>query len=149
MDQAEITFFDQVEQRQSAVGVVLGDVDHQPQVVLDHLLARREIPGSRQPRVVQLLLRAEQLVVSDLVEVELGHIGEQIGAGVVLLQRILLGRHKLVGVRGGPHLEVAVISASLRKILEGIDRLAEAADLEVQGRLAGNPSRPSRRSSAL
>ncbi len=39
VDQAEIAFFDQVQQLQSTAGVVLGDVHNQPQIVFDHLLA--------------------------------------------------------------------------------------------------------------
>ena len=42
--QPEIALLDQVEQRHAAVEVVLGDVHHQAQIALDHLLPRGEIP---------------------------------------------------------------------------------------------------------
>ena len=52
VNQAEIAFFDQVEQRNAAIEVVLGDIHHQAQVVLDHFLPRREIAGARPARPV-------------------------------------------------------------------------------------------------
>ena len=38
LHQADIAFLDQIEELQAAVGVFLGDRDHQPQIGLDHLL---------------------------------------------------------------------------------------------------------------
>src|SRR5204863_336034 len=38
LHQADVAFLDQVEELQAAVGVLLGDRDHQAQVGLDHLL---------------------------------------------------------------------------------------------------------------
>jgi hypothetical protein len=40
LHQADVAFLDQVEELQAAVGVLLGDGDHQAQVGLDHLLLR-------------------------------------------------------------------------------------------------------------
>ena len=81
VDQAEIALFDQVEQRHAAIQVVLGDVHHQAQVVLDHLLARREIPGAHQARRRQFVCRRQQRLGADLVQVELGDILEQFEFG--------------------------------------------------------------------
>src|SRR5262249_28123790 len=57
--------------------VGLGDVHHQAQVVLDHLLPGGEISGRRAPREAQLLLRGEQPLEADLVKVELGRVAER------------------------------------------------------------------------
>jgi hypothetical protein len=43
LQEADIAFFDQVQQRQASVHVVLGDVHHQPQVRLHHVLACGEV----------------------------------------------------------------------------------------------------------
>jgi hypothetical protein len=48
VDQAEVALLDQVEQRHAAIEVMLGDVHHQAQVVLDHLLSRRLVALSGQ-----------------------------------------------------------------------------------------------------
>jgi hypothetical protein len=40
LHQADVAFLDQVEELQAAVGVLLGDRDHEAQVGLDHLLLR-------------------------------------------------------------------------------------------------------------
>ena len=40
LHQADIAFLDQVEELQAAIGVFLGDGDHQAQIGLDHLLLR-------------------------------------------------------------------------------------------------------------
>jgi hypothetical protein len=80
VDQAEVALLDQVEQRNAAVQVVLGDVHDQPQVVLDHLLPRLEIARPRGARQLQLLLRRQQRIGADLVQIELGDIVEEIRA---------------------------------------------------------------------
>ena len=41
LHQADVAFLDQVQERQPAIGVALGDGDHQPEVGLDQLLLRR------------------------------------------------------------------------------------------------------------
>jgi hypothetical protein len=85
MNQPKVALFDQIEQRETAVGVVLGDVHNQPQVVLDHFLARIEAAALRQACVMDFFGRGQQMVVTDLVEVDLRHIRQQIGARVVVL----------------------------------------------------------------
>jgi hypothetical protein len=57
VDQTEVALLHQIEQGQPAVGVVLGDVDHQPQIALDHGLARLEIPLNGTPRQLNFLFR--------------------------------------------------------------------------------------------
>ena len=102
VDQAEIALLDQIEQRHPAIGVVLGDVHHQAQVVLDHALTRAEITGLGQTRAVQLLLRAQEGGMADVVEVQLCRVREKVGAGVILLGELLI-RRRFAGelVRGG------------------------------------------------
>ncbi len=77
--EAEVAFLHEVEERHAAVEIALGDVHHQAQIVLDHLLARGEIAGRRAPREVQLLPGREQAVETDLVQIELGRVAQ--GAG--------------------------------------------------------------------
>ena len=148
VDQPEIAFFDQVEQRESAVAVVLGDVDHQPQVVLDHLLARGEIPAARQPRVVQLLLRAEELAVPDLVEVDLGHVRQEVRAGIVLLRG--LARREPPRPPPGTLTSRSRVMTRLPLADTATGRPAcRGGGSRSAGTRAGSPSRPSPRSSAL
>ena len=64
---------------------MLGDVHHQPQIVLDHLLAGLESPRLGETRDAQLLVNGEECVVADVVEVQLSDIGQQIGAGMLVL----------------------------------------------------------------
>src|SRR5581483_3132988 len=96
----EVPLLDQVEQRHAAVQVLLGDVHHEPQVVLDHLLPGAEVAGRGEPGVMQLLDRREQAVQADVVEVDLGRVAERLHlerrfvAGVgsfVALLSVLLG----------------------------------------------------------
>ena len=97
VNQPEVAFLDQVQQLQAATDVVLGDIHHQPQVVLDHLLACGEIPLPHQARVAHFLLDAQQLVLADVVEVELGDVAENVGRDIVFVGR-LFGRPGFVDV---------------------------------------------------
>ena len=74
VNQAEVALFHQVEQGKPAVGVVLGDVDHQPQVALDHVLPRLEIALHGAPRQRNFLLGRQQRRLADFVEIELGDV---------------------------------------------------------------------------
>ena len=78
VDQAEIAFLDQVEERHPAVQVMLGDVDHEPQVVLDHLLSRGKVPGPRAARPVRLFFLRKQRLGANFTEVVLGDVVEQL-----------------------------------------------------------------------
>jgi hypothetical protein len=72
--QAKVAFLDQVEQVESAVGVALGDVDHQPQIALDHALARRKVALPHGPRQREFLGRLQKGVLADFVEIGLSHV---------------------------------------------------------------------------
>jgi hypothetical protein len=80
MDEAQVAFLDQVGQRETAVRVVLGDADDQAQVVLDQPLARLEIAGGHGARQRKFLVRAEQQVLGDLVQVDLGDVVDEVDA---------------------------------------------------------------------
>jgi len=58
--EADITLLDQVEQRQAVADILLGDADHQPQIRLDQLAARRLAVGDG-GREGRAQLRAEVL----------------------------------------------------------------------------------------
>ncbi len=81
VDQAEIALLDQVEERDAAVEVMLGDIHDQAQVVLDHFLARREIAGAHQTRRRQFVGRRQQRLGADFVQVELGDVLEEFQFG--------------------------------------------------------------------
>src|SRR5690606_31854642 len=78
-DQPEIAFLDQIEQRQAAVHVAPGDLHHQAQIALDHALARGGIALLRAGRVVHLLRRRQQRGKADLLEIQAGGIGLDVG----------------------------------------------------------------------
>ena len=106
MHQSQIALLHQVKQRHVAVEVVFGDIHHQAQVALDHFLSRGEISLGGAPREMQFLLGREQRVEPDLVQVNLGDVGEEFG---FRLRRFGLRRVKGLGrclalgflVRGG------------------------------------------------
>ncbi|MPN03676.1 hypothetical protein SDC9_150908 [bioreactor metagenome] len=77
MDETEVAFLDQVEKGNAAVQVVLGDIHHQAQVVLDHLLTGHEIATTHQTSFRQFLVRRQQRPGADFVEVDLGDILDQ------------------------------------------------------------------------
>ena len=74
MNQPEVALLDQVKKRDTAVGIVLGDVHHQPEIVLDHLLTLLESASLGETGDAQLFVFGEERVVTDVVEVQLSHI---------------------------------------------------------------------------
>ncbi|MCY1511810.1 hypothetical protein D9M68_462500 [compost metagenome] len=76
MHQPEVAFLDEVGQRHAAPQVVLGDVDHEPQVVLDHRLPRREVAGACGAGGGVFLGGSEEPGAPDLAQVD----GQGIGA---------------------------------------------------------------------
>ncbi len=108
VDEPEIALLDQIGQRHAAVHVVLRDVHHEPQVVLDHGLPGVEVALPGKPRVPQLFVRGEQRVMADFVQVELHDVREQIAGRALdveggrilfqeqgcLLERLLVSRQE-------------------------------------------------------
>ena len=82
--QPEVAFFDQVGHRQAAAEVVLGDAHHQPKVVLDHRLARREVTRLRPGGGVEFFLRAEQGRAPDFTQIGLQRVADIALAGAHL-----------------------------------------------------------------
>ena len=80
MDETKIAFLDQVREREAAVRVVLGDAHDQPQIVLDQPLARGEIATRHRPGERELLVGGQQQVLTDLVQVDLRDIVDDVGA---------------------------------------------------------------------
>ncbi|EKE16873.1 MAG: hypothetical protein ACD_10C00751G0001 [uncultured bacterium] len=46
MNQTKIPLLDQIKQRNPPIQIALGNIDDQPKIVLDHLLASRKIASS-------------------------------------------------------------------------------------------------------
>jgi len=61
----------------------------QAQIVLDHLLPRRKIPGMHQSRQMPLLLSGEQGIAADLVEIHLGDVDVHLVRETLTLRRRL------------------------------------------------------------
>ncbi|MNT25210.1 hypothetical protein D3C72_1607190 [compost metagenome] len=55
---------------------MLGNVDHQPQIVLDHLLPGGKIALHHTARQCHFFRRCQQGIVADIVEVDLGDVGD-------------------------------------------------------------------------
>ena len=64
-------YTDQIEQRQAAIDVAAGDLDHQAQVAFDHALAAGGITTLRKPSEMHLFRRREQWREADFIEIEL------------------------------------------------------------------------------
>ena len=111
----EVALLDQVGHRQAAAEVVLGDADHQPQVALDHLLARREVAGSRATGGRVLLLRCEQRRTADLAQIGLqgiAHIGVA-GGHRHRIDRLDVGRRDLEGADLGFQRHIMAVEREL------------------------------------
>ena len=71
LHQPNVALADQVQQRQSVTFVIMGDLNHQPEVGLDHLLTRLLValfdPGSQ----FDLLIGGEEFHLANLAQVEL------------------------------------------------------------------------------
>jgi hypothetical protein len=80
MDQPEVAFLDQVGQRKPAVPVMLGDADDEAQIVLDQPLPGLEIAPGHCARKRAFLFGAQQQVLRDLVQVDLGDVVDDVGA---------------------------------------------------------------------
>ena len=76
MHQAEVAFLDQVGHRQAAAEIVLCDADNEPQVVLDHRLARCEVAESRACRSVELLLWRQQRCAANFAQIGLQRVAD-------------------------------------------------------------------------
>ena len=68
-EQADVAFTDEIDERQSAVLVFLGDGDDEAQVALHELLERILVAGANLLRELDLLRSLEERIGADLVEV--------------------------------------------------------------------------------
>ena len=124
---------------------MLGDADDEPQVVLDHLLPRREVAARRAgARSASSSSGASSAVAADLVQVELGDVVEEVArasAATACGDRLLVGlaRGGVASSRSSSAGNPSAVTArhAGRQIFQRIDRLAETPDLEVQLRLIG------------
>ena len=81
VNQSEISLFDQIKKRNATVQIVLGNIDHQAKIMLDHFLPRGKVSGPHAAGGRKLLGRREQRFGTDLVQVKLGYILKQIEFG--------------------------------------------------------------------
>jgi len=95
MHQPEVALFDEIRERHAAAQVALGNVDHEPEVVLDHRLPCSEIAGLRGACRPVFLVGCEEFGASDLAQVDRQCIGafatDQLGHRAVD-QRSLCGQ---------------------------------------------------------
>ncbi len=80
VNEPQVAFFDQVREREPSVGVVLCDADDEAQIVLDQRLPRGKIAGDHRPGERELLLRRQQHVLPDFVEIDLRDIVDDVRA---------------------------------------------------------------------
>ena len=73
-DQSQVTLFDQIQQRQAAIDIAAGNLDHQAQVAFDHALATCRITLLRQTRKMDLFFRSQQGRKTDFVQIQLSGI---------------------------------------------------------------------------
>ena len=100
-EQPDVPLADQVDEREAAVLVFLGDGDDEAQVALHELLERVLVAGADLPRELDLLRTLEQRVGADLVE--------------VLVEDVALGlawERSPAGPRGGARRLTSVMMAS-------------------------------------
>lgn len=74
MNEAEIAFLDEVQQRQAAFEVLAGNPDDEAQVALDHALPRTAVAVAGPPAEHALLLGREQRRQADLAQIEPGRV---------------------------------------------------------------------------
>src|SRR6266568_5293900 len=71
LHQADVALADQIEQGQAKAFIIVSDLDHQPQIGLDHLLARLFVALLDAGGQLDLLLGGEQLDLADFAQVKL------------------------------------------------------------------------------
>ncbi|MPM94374.1 hypothetical protein SDC9_141520 [bioreactor metagenome] len=90
VNQAEITLLDKIQQRDAPIQIVLGNIDHKAQVALDHGLSGLEIALTDTPCQRGLLIRSQQRIGPDLVQINLRDIAEEL---VLDDRRLSVGEH--------------------------------------------------------
>ena len=129
-DQAERALLDQVQERQAAAQIALGDRDDEAQVGLDHLLLGDQVATLDAPGQLDLAVGREQLHLADRAQVEPQRIqaglDRQVDLGLARVRRILRraglglrGRHGLAFSRDDLDPLVQQIRVQLRDLLLG------------------------------
>jgi hypothetical protein len=59
MNQSQVALLNEIEQRQSSIHVTPRDLDHEPEIALDHALTRSMITATGEARVMHFLLRGQ------------------------------------------------------------------------------------------
>ena len=82
-NQPQVAFLDQIKQCQPTVDVAARNLDHQPEITLDHALTAALFAFTGKPREVHLFFRSKQGRKTNFVEVQLSGI-QLLLVGVVL-----------------------------------------------------------------
>ena len=141
-DETEISFLDQVQQRDAGLRVVPRDRHHESQVGLDELPLRRLVARVLAARQLPLLLGGQQPAVADRADVELQRVGERravLGLPARLLAFNGVRSVEFAGVRD--HLEARNRGLLYVRLWNG-PRLHEGcigADHSVEFPLSGEP----------
>ena len=106
-DQAQRALLDQVQERQAAAEVALGDRDDEAQVGLDHLLLGDQVAALDALREGDLALRGEQLHAADRPQVEAQRVKRRLDREVDLRLARRVGRLGFLPARG--RLEAATL----------------------------------------
>jgi hypothetical protein len=69
MYESEIAFFDQIQQRQSAIEITPGYIDDESEVAFDHALPRRFVAKLCQSRDTLFVIRAQEWRDPNLVQI--------------------------------------------------------------------------------
>ena len=123
VDQAEVSFLNKIQERQTAVDIAARNLDYQPEVALDHTLASGLIAAQSAPRVFSFLFRGQQRRDAYLVQIP--------------LCRIQRYSHITLPFRQGTTDETNRLPRS--QMLSRVNRLSVAPDLKMQSRLAFRP----------
>ena len=100
LHQAHVAFINEIQERQAEVVIVTGNLHHQPEVRLDHVLLSLLVPLLDAGRQLNLLLNCQKRRLRNFVEVELdGRVAIISSAGTTGLIDMRDDRHRLATCR--------------------------------------------------
>src|SRR5690606_20906484 len=70
LDQTDVSFADQVDQRQTEIAVIVRDLHHEPQIRLNHQVARLLVALLNARRQLNLLFRSDQRNLTNILQIQ-------------------------------------------------------------------------------